>query len=276
MLLRPEVLVMLDAKSEAKSNPTDAKNTTQPTQETNENLNLTTLLPQQNAAQTELPNNWEFQSQTKSYTDNKYLNNLMIDDTDRNRAIDGYFAKADLDGNGYVDRNEIDKSKEDKSFSSEESIIRSMLDGGVEIVQNQNNDEWGKENSGATRFDITKAFDNWMKYSSENESLYKIQKYLQPIFDTVDADKNDFLTKEELTNPDIPNSDFATELKGALAANTLLENFDAAKGSHNDGLNERKGISLDDSLAYMDKTLRRPEAEAMYKLDKIFGQIALS
>ena len=76
----------------------------------NENFSLTSLVqpPQQGE---KFPMSRDTSTPTPA-TFSKYLTDMTIHDTDLNRAVDGYFAKADTDQNGYVDRNEVENSKD--------------------------------------------------------------------------------------------------------------------------------------------------------------------
>lgn len=205
----------------------------------------------------------------------KHLADLQIDYDSLTLTIDSFFEKADADKDGFVNADELEKSKDNTDIKDGEAVVRDLLDKGLPIVQLLSNDEWGKEDSGATREDVGQAFKTWMDHTHAMDEAYRVGEYVPDNFGAWDVDKNGYLSKDELDYPDIPNSTFAKELFIAFAADTMHRKFDDVMRANKDGAYDSKGISVQDVKNYYDKVKAETDPNTAF-LNQIFNDIAVS
>ncbi len=102
------------------------------------------------------------------------------------------FSEIDKDGNNHVNKKEIESylAKNQGNLTADETRALDTMAKNVGKLQELANDERGDENSGISRQDLTKLDD--LERTSE-----KILKSGQ--FNAIDSDRNNYLTKEEIT-----------------------------------------------------------------------------
>ena len=214
--------------------------------------------------------NSEMVSPGRDETSSKFLDELMRDPKLLNKTINTYFRKVDADGDGHV----TEKEANGAFLNGREKVIQDLIKGGGDLIQNQSNDEWGKEDDGATRDDIKAAFKNWMSNNHDAESASRVTDYLPAVFDEMDSDGDGFLSGKELDNSNVPDDkDFLTGLNRALAALELRENYDKIKDNYDDGRFNNLGISLSDIYASTDSFYKN-QTQEQKDLDKHFVDLA--
>lgn len=151
------------------------------------------------------------------------------------------FSEMDKDGNNHVTRKEIERyvSQNQDNLSADEIRALDTLSKNVGKIQELANDERGDENSGISRQDLTK-LDDLARNS---------QKYLRDgSFKSFDADRNNYLTKEEITRA-LTTARLTREERMTLEF--LKDNMKYLQKGNNDERGfENNGISLADMRFY--------------------------
>lgn len=151
------------------------------------------------------------------------------------------FSEMDKDGNNHVSRKEIERyvSQNQDNLSADEIRALDTLSKNVGKIQELANDEKGDENSGISRQDLTKLDD--LARNSE--------KYLRDgSFRSFDADRNNYLTKEEITRA-LTTARLTREERQTLEF--LKDNLKyLQKGNNDERAFENNGISQADMRFY--------------------------
>lgn len=201
----------------------------------------------------------------------KFLSELMRDPELLNKTINTFYRKVDADGDGHVTEKEAASGA---FLNDKERILQDLLKNGGDVIQKQNNDEWGEENDGASKQDIKDAFKNWMTGLHDEESASRVTNFLPAVFERMDRDGDGFLKGEELEESNVPETgNFATDLWRGLAALELRENYDKIKDYANDGRDNNLGISLSDIYASTDSFYKN-QTQEQKDLNKYFMEIA--
>ncbi|MBA3856785.1 MAG: hypothetical protein C0507_07745 [Cyanobacteria bacterium PR.3.49] len=151
------------------------------------------------------------------------------------------FSEMDKDGNNHVSRKEIERyvAQNQDNLTADEIRALDTMSKNVGKIQELANDERGDENSGISRQDLTKLDD--LARNSE--------KYLRDgSFKSFDADRNNYLTKEEITRA-LTTARLTREERVTLEF--LKDNMKYLQKGNNDERGfENNGISLADMRFY--------------------------
>jgi len=151
------------------------------------------------------------------------------------------FSEMDKDGNNHVSRKEIERyvAQNQDNLSADEIRALDTLSKNVGKIQELANDEKGDENSGISRQDLNKL----------DELSQKSEQYLRDgSFNAFDSNRNNYLTKEEITRA-LTTARLTREERQTLEF--LKDNLKYLQKGNNDERGfENNGISLADMRFY--------------------------
>jgi Ca2+-binding EF-hand superfamily protein len=192
----------------------------------------------------------------KNAIESKYtkLGNYTIEDLPA--LVDRSFHKFDTNHNGYIDAAETNAAIANPKFTEEDALVVAVLRGSGALIQKMSDDEYGTENSGVTRKDFTKLFEDMKSYEKEIGEALDVEKYGLKMFSEIDTDKSGSISEKELNAYKLPpakqpyDSDSWERKQKEVALASMKRSFHDLKKANTDSYFGETGITERDLERY--------------------------